>query len=58
MRLRLHGTPPEMAEVLAALREVLDIQTVSRSYRDRPPSTLHRVYLDVVLRRVDHGETK
>jgi hypothetical protein len=47
MRLRLHGTSPEIAAAVAALREVFDIDTASRPYPDRPPSTLVRVYLNV-----------
>jgi hypothetical protein len=50
MRLRLHGTPPEIAATLTALPEVLTIHTVSRPYLDRPPSTLTRVYLDAAPR--------
>lgn len=50
MRIRLHGTPAENAAALAALAEVLDIRTVSRSYRDRPPSKLERVYIDAAPR--------
>jgi hypothetical protein len=51
MRLRLHGTPPEITATLTALAEVLDIHTVSRPYPDRPLSTLTRVYLDAAPRR-------
>lgn len=50
MRIRLHGTPSENAAVLAALADVLDIRTVSRPYRDRPPSNLERIYLDATPR--------
>lgn len=50
MRLRLHGTPTENHAMLAALATALDIQSVSRPYPDRPPSTLERVYLDAVPR--------
>ena len=46
MRIRLHGTPEEAAELLTALTKVLTIHTISRPYPDRPPSTLHRIYLD------------
>jgi hypothetical protein len=49
VRLRLHGTPDEIAATLTALRQTLDIATISRTYPDRPPSTLHRVYLDATL---------
>ena len=50
VRLRLHGTPSENRAVLAALTTVLDVQTVSRPYPDRPPSTLERIYVNVVPR--------
>lgn len=46
MRIRLHGTPTEMAATVAALDRVLHIHTVSRSYPDRPPSTFERIYID------------
>ena len=55
MRLRLHGTPPENAAVLAALASVLDIHSTSRPYPDRQPSTLERIYLEAVPRN-DTGE--
>jgi hypothetical protein len=48
MRIRLHGTPSENAATLVALAKVLHIQTISRPYRDRPPSDLERIYLDAV----------
>ncbi len=51
MRIRLHGTPPEIAATLAALRQVLTIQAESRPYPDRPPSALTRTYLDATLRQ-------
>jgi hypothetical protein len=51
MRLRLHGTPAENRAMLAALADVLDIRAVSRSYPDRPPSTLERIYLDAEPRQ-------
>ncbi|WP_432838937.1 hypothetical protein [Dactylosporangium sp. CA-092794] len=50
MRLRLHATPPENAAMLAALSEVLNIQTISRPYPDRPPSTRERIYIDAMPR--------
>jgi hypothetical protein len=50
MRLRLHGSPAENRAMLATLAAVLDIRTVSRSYPDRSPSTLERIYLDAVPR--------
>lgn len=56
MRLRLHGTPAENRAMLAALADALDIRTISRSYPDRPPSTLERIYLDAVPR--DRKDTR
>lgn len=50
MRVRLHGTPAENRAILAALAEALNIHTISRSYPDRPPSTLERIYLDATPR--------
>lgn len=50
MRIRLHGTPAENAAAITALARVLHIHQVSRSYTDRPPSTLTRVYLTVTVR--------
>ncbi|WP_189112081.1 hypothetical protein [Pilimelia terevasa] len=46
MRIRLHGTPADIAAALPVLAEVLDIHTVSRTYTDRTTSTHARVYLD------------
>jgi hypothetical protein len=46
MRIRLHGTPAENREALAALATVLEIQTVSRPYPDRLPCELERIYID------------
>ena len=46
VRIRLHGTPTEMAAAIAALGQVLNIHTISRPYPDRPPSTLERIYID------------
>src|SRR5215475_11182128 len=57
MRLGLHGAPEEMAPAIAALARVLDIRDVSRPYHDRPPSTLHRVYLDATPRGQDQAQT-
>jgi hypothetical protein len=51
VRIRLHGTPPEIAAMLAALREVLTITNESRPYPDRPPSALIRVYMDAEPRQ-------
>jgi hypothetical protein len=57
MRLRLHGTASENRVVLAALATVLEIRDASRPYPDRPPSTLERIYLEV-LPPLTHGESK
>ncbi|HEX6970319.1 MAG TPA: hypothetical protein VF174_16110 [Micromonosporaceae bacterium] len=57
MRIRLHGTPEETAELLAALAEVLTIRTISRPYPDRPPSTFQRIYLDATPRRDQEEDT-
>jgi hypothetical protein len=46
MRLRLYGTPSQNRAMLAVLSTVLETQTISRPYPDRPPSTLERIYLD------------
>jgi hypothetical protein len=46
VRLRLHGTPTEVAATLAVLPEVLKIADTSPPYPDRPLSTYIRVYLD------------
>lgn len=56
MRIRLHGTPSENAAILTALARVLHIHHVSRSYPDRPPSTLARVYLTVTARSESEAE--
>ncbi|MEV0611113.1 hypothetical protein AB0I61_32675 [Polymorphospora rubra] len=53
VRIRLHGTP---AEITATLAATLDIHTISRRYRDRPPSTLERIYLDASPRRTKESK--
>lgn len=53
VQIRLHGTPAETAATLTALAKVLDVHSVSRPYPDRPPSTLHRIYLTVTVRSDD-----
>jgi hypothetical protein len=58
VRIRLHGTPAQTAAILAALARVLDLHQISRPYPDRPPSTLHRTYLDATPRTdLDAKET-
>ena len=49
MKLRLHGTPEEVAEATRRLLQVLDVVAVSDPYPDRGASLLVRVYLDVRL---------
>jgi hypothetical protein len=49
MRVRLHGTPGEVAEATRRLVQVLDIVAVSGPYPDRGSSVLVRVYLEVCL---------
>lgn len=49
MKIRLHGTGAECAAVVARLREVLDVRSVSIPYPDRGDSVLCRVYVDAVL---------
>jgi hypothetical protein len=49
VRLRLHGTPAEVAAALPLLRAAFCVLDESRPYPDRPPSRLVRVYLDLRL---------
>jgi hypothetical protein len=49
VRLRLHGTPAEVAAALPLLAACFEVAKQSRSYPDRPPSRLVRVYLDLRL---------
>jgi hypothetical protein len=49
VKVRLHGTPGEVAEATRRLVEVLDILAVSGPYPDRGASVLVRVYLEVRL---------
>jgi hypothetical protein len=58
MRLRLHGAPCENRAVLAALATVLDIQSVSRTYPDRPPSILERIYIEAVPRTPEEATSR
>ena len=46
VRLRLHGTPAEVATALPLLAACFEVVDQSRPYPDRPPSRLVRVYLD------------
>ncbi len=49
MKLRLHGTPAEVAAATRQLVEVLDVVAVNGPYPDRGTSVLVRVYLEVRL---------
>lgn len=57
MKLRLHGTPAEVATLAGLLRllaedpraDGLEVVDESRDYPDRAPSTLVRRYLEVRL---------
>jgi len=52
-----HLSEPPRSPFLSATAEVLDICTISRPYTDRPPSTLERVYVNVVP-RTDHAQAR
>lgn len=47
MKIRLHGTSDEIADVTARLTRILDIVAVSPRYPDRGESGLARVSLEV-----------
>jgi hypothetical protein len=49
VKLRLHGTRPEVAEATRRLVQVLDVVAVSPPYPDRGASVLVRVHLQVRL---------
>jgi hypothetical protein len=49
VKLRLHGTPGEVAVATRRLVEILDVLAVSGPYPDRGASVLVRVYLEVRL---------
>jgi hypothetical protein len=49
VKLRLHGTRAEVAEVTRRLVQVLEVVSVSDPYPDRGASVLVRVYLQVRL---------
>jgi hypothetical protein len=49
VRLRLHGTPAEVATALPLLAACFEVVDQSRPYPDRPPRRLVRVYLDLRL---------
>jgi len=54
VKVRLHGTPEEVAAAPRRLVAVLDVVSVSEPYPDRGASVLVRVYLEV---RVDLAST-
>jgi hypothetical protein len=49
VKVRLHGTPAEVAEATGRLDQVLEVVAVSNPYPDRGASRLVRVYLEVRL---------
>ena len=49
MKVRLHGTPAEVAAAAERIGTVLAVVAVSAAYPDRGESRLVRVYLDVRL---------
>jgi hypothetical protein len=53
VKVRLHGTPAEVAEATRRLAEAFDVVAVSRPYPDRGTSVLVRVYLEVRLTLTD-----
>lgn len=46
MRIRLHGTRPELVDALTRLRQVFPVASVSRAYPDRSHARRYRVYVD------------
>jgi hypothetical protein len=49
VKVRLHGTPAEVAKATRRLVEAFDVVAVSEPYPDRGASILVRVYLEVRL---------
>jgi hypothetical protein len=49
MNIRLHGTPDETKTAADLLGQVVEVVSIRGPYRDRPPSSLVRVYLEVRL---------
>ena len=49
MKVRLHGTPAEVAEATRRLRQALDVVAVNDPSPDRGPSRLVRAYLEIRL---------
>jgi hypothetical protein len=55
VKLRLHGTHPEVAQATRQLGQVLDVVAISPPYPDRGASVLVRVYLEVKLPPTPEG---
>ena len=49
MKLRVHGTPAEVEQILGRMIEVFTVVSISPAYPDRSPSRLVRVYVEVRL---------
>jgi hypothetical protein len=49
VKLRLHGTPAEVAEVADRLTTVFQVVSISEPYPDRGASVLVRVYVEIRL---------
>lgn len=49
MKIRLHGTLSELQESVERLKEVFEVVSVSKTYKDRGESALYRVYVEVRL---------
>lgn len=47
MKVRLHGTPTEVQQAAARLKQVFTVLSVSRAYPDRGASSLVRVYVEI-----------
>ena len=56
MRIRLHGTAPEVRATADHLARVLDVLDESRPYPDRPQSRFVRLYLTVTPPAADNSE--
>lgn len=51
MKIRLTGTPEQVATGAAMVRRTFDVRAESSDYRNRPPSSLVRRYFTVEPRR-------
>ncbi|EFC79178.1 hypothetical protein [Parafrankia sp. EUN1f] len=65
MRIRIEGGRAELDTALDALRQALDVRSVSRPYPGRDLSTRRRIYLDARVRQpettdptTDHRQNK